>query len=319
MNFVKQPIKEVENVTNSPVVMKPVIISQPKVIEDMGILKKRSTQDFAKRTSAINEPVKIQPIVEVKSQNFDNPEDDELFNHFLKNNKINSSSKLQSDRDKANKSVQHSLRDIKNLSAKKDSVVLPPYITTPNRSFMTKSLTKNEIAIIKDNSFKKEDEPDMFENVPILKQLSQNKLNNRILSARLPKDKGFINKLRPNTASMNRIENKVVKNTARPVTAMPNRLRNPSLGNNIINININFYNYDDQVKPTPVKDVLYINSATRGDEFFKDIKNRPQTGKFKNSLLNAFKSNGFVFKEILKALEVEKESKKLTINDLTQA
>jgi hypothetical protein len=195
------------------------------------------------------------------------------------------------------KTLKQSISDFK-MTSRKDSisVVLPPYIVSTN-----KTIEKS----------KKHEADDIFENVPILRPISHSKLNNRILSARLPKDKGFINKLRPNTASMNRIENKILKNTNRPVTA----INKPS---NIINININFFNFDEQVKPTPVKDLIYMNTNTKSDDFFKDIKNRPQTGKFRNSILSAIKSDGFVFKEIIKALENEKENKKLTINDLTK-
>jgi hypothetical protein len=305
---IKQPIKEEVRVSNPCI--KPVIVSQPKVIEDVKILKRLSTQDNMKRQSIqVHEPV-MQPIAEIKtaSLHFDNPDEDEIFNQFLRNNKqsLHGNSRQNTEREKTRSLKQNSMTELK-LTVKKEAVVLPPYINT--KTSMNKS---------REDAKLKEQPVDLFDNIPTLKPLS--KINTRILSARLPKDKGFINKLRPNTASMNRIENKIIKNNpTRPVTAMNRKPFGGGNNNNVINININFYNFDEQVKPTPVKDLLYVNTnVTKTDDFFKDIKDRPQTGKFRSSLMSAIKSNGFVFKEIIKALDIDKETKKLTINDLTQ-
>jgi hypothetical protein len=246
----------------------------------------------------------MQPIAEIKttSFHFDQPDADEIFNQFLKNSKMNS--RQNAEREKTRSLKQNTTTDFK-LTNKKDTVVLPPYINT-------KEIEKSR----DDKTQPKDNKLDIFrnfDNVPTLKPFS--KINNRILSARIPKDKVFLNKLRPNTASMNRIENKIAKNTSRPVTAIN---KQPFGNGNIINININFYNFDEQVKPTPVKDLLYVNTkAPKSDDFFKDIKDRPQTGRFRSSIMSAIKSNGFVFKEIIKAIEIDKDNKKLTINDLT--
>lgn len=190
--------------------------------------------------------------------------------------------------------------------------------------------------------------------------IKETNLNNkqRLLSSKLRQTGGFksATSFRPNTASNNKIipnlqilnnnnnlnnHIKAALNTARPFTAFSNNNFNNRNKNNIINININVYNVDPNVKylnPTPVKDLLYINEAfstnnnknNKDCNYNNDIINNNNT-KYKrpksvrdakslvtNGLFKDNKNNGFLFQHILKTFDDRDDNKqaKLTIQDL---
>ena len=248
------------------------------------------------------EPIKLRPETPkvgiekpIKLQNEDNNYIDHMLLKSIKNEKkninpiINNIERQNSfirNKSETNLNRSKSVHDVSNIVS---NIITPPILENKKDSILSEYL-------------------DGLAEIQSIKPL---KVNNRILSARIQKP--LSNQFRPNTASMNKIQDKnfMKFKQNRPFTAM-------NKNNNVINININFYNIevkeDKLINPTPVKNLLYMNKNEEFMNFNKEIKSRPQTGKF-NLFADKAKKSNFVFKELLKNMEVRTPNK-LTINDL---
>lgn len=132
----------------------------------------------------------------------------------------------------------------------------------------------------------------------------------RILSSQNPRNHTPSISNRPFTASTNRVLPPHVKSrTSRPMTASQmNR-------NNVINININFYNIDMNKRfLNPNSNPLELNQFNPDISLLNSL---PQTNKQTiNSLLNQKNiNNDFIFDKIIKTIERSRTNKPLTIKD----
>ena len=132
----------------------------------------------------------------------------------------------------------------------------------------------------------------------------------RILSSQCPRNHTPSISNRPFTASTNRVLPPHVKSrTSRPMTASQmNR-------NNVINININFYNIDMNKRfLNPNSNPLELNQYNPDISLLNSL---PQTNKLNiNSLLNQKNiNNDFIFDKIIKTIERSRTNKPLTIKD----
>ena len=148
------------------------------------------------------------------------------------------------------------------------------------------------------------------QNIVVSKPASQFR---RIMSSKNPRvhNPSFTN--RPLTAGT-RIgwERKGKSKSTRPLTAFNSRNQ---LGDNIINININFYNLDMNKK-------FLEPGRTNENEETKLLKTLPQTKKITHTFYNLKQyaresgNNDFVFDKIIRTLEQASHCRPMTINDL---
>lgn len=112
---------------------------------------------------------------------------------------------------------------------------------------------------------------------------------------------------RPRTANVNpsQMPHMINPRTTRPITA----LHSKPVQNNIININLNFFNVGEDKKVGLQKTLVYINEKLVGIN--KDM-NQPKSMKFQD-YINKTTTEDFVFKRILRSFS--KEHKKFTIKD----
>ena len=135
----------------------------------------------------------------------------------------------------------------------------------------------------------------------------------RILSSKYPKSKKKTN--RPYTANNNKIlsPQKDIDQKFRPMTGLKHHSQ---MSNNIINININFFNIDMNRKFL-APNIHSYNDKDNYEIIGRHNKKRPLSQANINLKDITNGTNEFIFNKIFKTLEEAKGIKKLTINDIS--